>query len=360
MSVPAETVRHQITTLLGAWGMPGDLAAVTAEAMLYADLAGIDSHGLALMLLYADVHRAGRMSLAARPRVVRENAVTALVDAGAGFGHPAGHLAMNLAVDKALACGIGAVSVVNSHHFGAAGYYAALAPPRGAIGLATTTSRGVQVLPARGASPVLGTNPIAFAAPAGRNPPFVLDMSTSTVAANKVRAHHFRGKPLPEGWVLDAAGRPVTDPARAVEIVFGAAGGGLTALGATAEGGGHKGYGLAAMVQILSAALSGGTFPALDRGRRGPDEPENIGHFLLAIDPRAFRPEGAFEGDVDALVDTLRATPPTDPDEPVLVPGDPETATRARRARDGIPVPAALADRLREVCAWSGVPFLLG
>lgn len=358
MTVAAETVRRQITALLAAWGVPDDLAATTAEAMLYADLAGVDTHGIALMTLYADVHRAGRMTPAARPQVVRESPVTALVDAGAGFGHPAAAMAMTLALDKASQAGLGAVAVVNSHHFGAAGYYAALAPERGMVGLVTTTSRGVQVLPARGAEPVLGTNPLAFAAPARRNRPFLLDMSTSTVAANKVKAYDFRGKALPEGWVLDAAGRPVTDPARAVEVVFGGAGGGLTALGATAEGGNHKGYGLGAVVQILSAALSGGVFPALGHPR--PGSGENIGHFFLAIDPGAFRSRDAFMEDVDALIDHLRSTAPTDPDEPVLVPGDPEAATRERRAREGIPLPEALRDRLRAVCERSGVPFLLG
>jgi LDH2 family malate/lactate/ureidoglycolate dehydrogenase len=339
--------------------MARDLLETTVEAMLYADLAGIDSHGLSMLMMYEQGVRAGKLDLQARPRLVRDGPATALVDAGAGLGHPAAVKAMHLAIDKALAVGIGAVGVRNSHHFGAAGYYAALAPERGLLGLVTSTTRDVTVIPTRGAVPVLGTNPIAFAAPARGSRPFLLDMSTSTVAANKVKMYELEERPVPPGWVLDDRGAPVTDPRRAMDFVWRLPGGGLTPLGGTAELSSHKGYGLGVLVQLLAGALTGASFSPVRKATRGPDAPDDIGHLLVAIDPRAFREEGAFEEDAGVVLDALRATPAADPALPVLVAGDPEAAARAGRERGTIPVPAALAELIRGVCARCGAPFLL-
>jgi LDH2 family malate/lactate/ureidoglycolate dehydrogenase len=358
-NVPIDRVQRQLASILTAWGMAPDLVHTTVDAMIYADRAGIDSHGLSMLMMYEGGWQQGKLNLGARPRVVRETPVTALVDAGAGLGHPAGVAGMNLAIAKAQASGIGAVAVFNSHHFGAAGYYAALAPEKGLIGLVTTSTRDTTVIPTRAAVPVLGTNPIAFAAPARRNRPFLLDMSTSTAAANKVKVHDLNHWPVPPGWVLDERGRPVTDPALALDYVWHRDGGGLTPLGGTPEMASHKGYGLGVMVQLLSSALSGGSFsPVRKRTQEGRD-PDNIGHFFLALDPRAFRPGGAFEDDVDAVLDELHGTTPVDPALPVLVAGDPEAEARARRAGSTVPVPHALAERIRAICGRCGAPFLL-
>jgi LDH2 family malate/lactate/ureidoglycolate dehydrogenase len=267
---------------------------------------------------------------------------------------------MELAVEKALASGVGAVSVFNSHHFGAAGYYALLAAEKGCVGLVTSSTRDFKVIPTRSAVPMLGTNPLAFAAPAGRNPPFVLDMSTSTAAANKVKVYDFLGRPVPPGWVVDERGEPVTDPGLAMEYAWRSAGGGLTPLGGSPDGASHKGYGLSVMVQLLSSALSGGSFSPVRKRTQRDGDPDNIGHFLLALDPAAFRPEGEFEADVDAVGDELRAARPLDPARPVLVAGDPEEQARAERARAGVPVAPALAEAIRGVCERCSAPFLLG
>jgi LDH2 family malate/lactate/ureidoglycolate dehydrogenase len=353
-------IEEQVAAILAAWGMAPDLVPVTVDAIVYSDVAGIDSHGISMLMMYEGLMRKGTLDLRARPRVVRESATTALVDGGAGLGHPAGALGMGRAIEKALATGVGVASVFNSHHFGAAGYYAAMAPARGLLGLVTSSARICSVIPTRGSSPMLGTNPFAFAAPAARNAPFLLDMATSTAAANKVRMYAGEGKPIPEGWVLDGEGRAITDSRVANDVLWNGRGaGGLTPLGGTSERGGHKGYGLGVMVQLLSSALSGGSFsPIRERHRRG-NEPDNVGHFLLAIDPRAFRPEGAFEDDVDAVIDELHRTPAIDPALPVLVAGDPEAERRARRLREGIPVPATLGEQLRALCERCGAPFLL-
>ncbi|MCV2488297.1 Ldh family oxidoreductase [Geodermatophilus sp. YIM 151500] len=353
---PADLLHRQVTSVLSAWGMPDDLVETTAAVMVDTDLAGIDSHGIQMLTTYETLLRRGELQPAARPAVVRESAVSALVDGRAGLGHPAAAMGMRLAVDKAREAGVGLVGVRNSHHFGAAGHYAAIAADQGMLGLVTTTTRQIVGVPTRGALPRLGTNPIAFAAPTGPGrPPFLLDMSTTTVAVNKVRVYELNDRPLPTGWVLDGAGRSVTDPAAAVRQINDSTEGGLTALGGEADKGSHKGYGLGVAVQILAGVLTGSSFGPL----REPGGPADIGHFFMALDPHLFRDGDDFTADLDAVVDVLHDTPPADPDLPVLVAGDPEAISRAERARTGIPVPDALVERIRGLCDRAGVPFLL-
>lgn len=357
--VPAETCRAQIVSVLAAWGMAPETVRITAEAMVETDLAGVDSHGISMLMDYDESRAKGRLNLQARPRLVRESPVTALVDADAGLGHPASVMAMELAIAKAKATGVGVVTVRNSHHFGAAGHYAAMAPRHGLLGLVTSATRTIGVVPTRAAVPVLGTNPIAFAAPTRRNRPFRLDIATSTVAANKVRVYGLQGKPLPAGWVLDGKGRPITDGDEGWETIKNRPEGGLTPVGGTAEMSSHKGYGLGMMVHILGGVLSGASFSPIRVRTQRPQDPDNLGHFFMALDPRAFREEGAFEADLDDAIDVLHATPPADPAQPVLVAGDPEADSRERRLREGIPIPPSLAAQLRGVCERAGVPCLM-
>jgi LDH2 family malate/lactate/ureidoglycolate dehydrogenase len=213
--VPAETVRAQILSIFDAWGMERALARTAAEVMIETDLAGVDSHGVSMLMDYDDYRRRGKLNLKAKPKVMRETPVTALVDADAGLGHPAAVMGMKLAIEKAKQMGVAVVSVFNSHHFGAAGYYAALAPREGLVGMVTSATRSIAVVPTRAAVPVLGTNPIAFAAPARRNRAFLLDMATSSVANNKIKVYELNGKRLPAGWVLDERGQPITEPREA-------------------------------------------------------------------------------------------------------------------------------------------------
>ncbi len=357
--VPAETCRAQIVSVLTAWGMDPETVATTAEVMIETDLAGVDSHGISMLMDYDESRRKGKLNLAARPRIIRENPVTALIDADAGLGHPAAVFGMKVAIGKAKAAGVGVVAVRNSHHFGAAGYYAELAAEAGLVGLVTSATRTIGVVPTRGAIPVLGTNPIAFAAPAKRNRAFRLDMATSTVAANKVKVYDLQNKELPAGWVLDGQGEPVRDAAHAWNTIRNSPEGGLTPLGGTADMASHKGYGLAMMVHILGGVLSGASFSPIRVKTQRPEDPDNLGHFFMALDPGCFRDEGEFEADLDDAIDVLHATPPADPSKPVLVAGDPEAASRARRLADGIPVPESLAEKLRGVCERAGVPCLM-
>ncbi|MBU8544862.1 MULTISPECIES: Ldh family oxidoreductase [Roseomonadaceae] len=360
LMVPAARVHAQILAILHSWGMATDLAATTAEMMVETDLLGVDSHGLSMLMTYEQRYREGKLDLQARPHVVRQGPATALVDAGAGLGHPVSVFAMNLAVDKAMQTGVAVVGVRNSHHFGAAGIYARIAAKRGAVGMVTSATRGIAMVPTGGAVPVLGTNPLAFAAPTERNPPFVLDMATTTVAAGKVKVHHLNDRPVPAGWVMDGAGASVTDPHLAHDYVMKRPQGGLTPLGGTPEMASHKGYGLAMMVHILGGTLVGASFSPIRNRTQSEKDPDGLGHFFMALNPAAFREEGEFEHDLDEAIDVLRATPACDPARPVQVAGDPEEAARARRLRDGIPVPPALDRHIRAICERGGADYLLG
>ncbi|MBU2531613.1 MAG: Ldh family oxidoreductase, partial [Alphaproteobacteria bacterium] len=254
---------------------------------------------------------------------------------------------------------VGVVSVRNSHHFGAAGYYAKLAADEGLVGWVASAARGITVVPTRAAHPILGTNPIAFAAPATRNRPFVLDMATSTVAVGKVKVYGFQNKPIPEGWVSDGEGKPMTDANAAYQLLLHSSKGGLTPVGGRPELSSHKGYGLGMMAHILGGVLSGGSFSPIHKPKEGPSDPENIGHFFMAMDPDFFRDEGAFERDLDDVIDYMHNAEPVDPAQPVLVAGDPEAQKRAERLENGIPIPDALDTQLRDVCKRINVAYVL-
>jgi LDH2 family malate/lactate/ureidoglycolate dehydrogenase len=359
MRVSAATIREQLVSVLRAWGMSDEHAGITAEMMVETDLRGVDSHGISMLPTYDREFRAGRLTMRPSYKTVREGPAFALIDADASLGHPVSVQAMTLAVDKCRDSGVAVVSVVNSHHFGAAGCYARLAADRGVIGMVTSSTRGVTMVPTFGAEPVMGTNPLAFAAPAQRNPPFQLDMATTTVAAGKVKVYKLNHRPVPPGWVVDERGEAITDPEQAFGYVFDRPEGGITPLGGPREVGGHKGYGLAVMVHILGGVLAGASFSPIRNRTQKPSDPHNIGHFFMAIDPRAFRAPGDFESDLDQVIDTLHGARRADPAQPVLVAGDPEMATRAERLRDGIPVPDDLVAQLRTVVGAADVPFVL-
>jgi len=201
------------------------------------------------------------------------------------------------------------------------------------------------------------TNPIAMAAPTRRNPPFSLDMATSTVAVGKLNIYRRAGKEMPVGWALKEDGSPETD----AEAAFYATPKRMTPLGGTEDGGSHKGYGLAMMVDILCSVLSGSHFGGHDLKTGQPGDFINIGSFFLAIDPVFFRGEpGAFEADMDALIDRMHGIAPLDPAQPVLVPGEPEEAARAARLADGVPMTETLYGEIKRVAEESGVEFLFG
>jgi len=353
MPASYETHRKQLQLILQAWGMPEATAAGTAEIMGWADLHGVDTHGISMVPPYDERRQGGKIDMRAVPTVVKETPVSALVDGGGGLGHPNARRAMELAIEKAKKTGIGVAAVRNSAHFGACGFYALMAVEQGLIGMVTTSASGVQVAPTHGAQARLGTDPIAFAAPGKPGEPFLLDMATTTVAAGKIRNKANENLPAPAGWLVTKDGRPSTDPKEVSK------GGFMTPLGGTPEGSSHKGYGLGAMVNILSAALSGSTLITDPMHMKRPNTMD-IGHFFLAMDPGMFRDPADFRADVATFCDTLRATKPADPARPVMVAGDPERRIAAQRMKTGIPVGPNLLAKVREVALASGAPWIIG
>jgi len=345
--------RAQLKAILSGWGMPEVNAEITSEVLAWADLHGVDSHGISMIPGYDLLRRNGRVAVDAQPQIVTETPVSAVVNGGGGLGHVPAHFAMSTAIDKAKAVGMAAVVVRHSAHFGAAGFYTLMAAKAGLVGMACTSASSIQVAPAFGKQARLGTDPWSFAAPSADGTPFLLDMATTTVAAGRIRNKANEKLPTPDGWVLDHEGRPSNDP-----LVAKQKGGSLTSLGGSPENSSYKGYGLSVMVNILGSCLSGATLITDPEHTKKPIGMD-IGHFFMAIDPAIFRGAGDFEADVATFLGELRGTPPVDPAQPVMVAGDPQWKLAEIRLTDGIPVGAGLLSQLREIARVAGAPWLL-
>ena len=335
-------------------GVPSADAALAADVLAAADLRGVDSHGVARLRTYHDMLAAGRINPRARLTVVRETASTATVDGGNGLGLVVGPRANEIALDKAAAAGSGWVSVRNTNHYGLAAYYPLRALERGMIGWSMTNSTKL-VAPLGGAERMLGTNPIAIAVPGHEEPPIVVDLATSAVAYGKIEIAQRTGQPIPRGWAIDARGEHTEDPAGMI------AGGALLPLGSFADSGGHKGYCLAAMVDMLCCVLSGANWgpfaPPFALRQEIPARAvgKGIGHFFGALRIDGFIDPAEFKRQVDDWVRTFRATKPQPGTDGVLIPGDPERAAAAERSVHGVPLVPAVIEDLRAVARATGV-----
>jgi LDH2 family malate/lactate/ureidoglycolate dehydrogenase len=345
--------RAQIKAILIGWEMPEENAETTSEILSWADLHGVDSHGISMIPGYDGLRRSGRAKMDARPKIIKETPVSALVDGGGGLGHVPGHFAMSAAIGKAKSAGVGIAVVKHSAHFGAAGFYSLMAAKQGLVGMSCTSASGIQVAPTFGKQARLGTDPWSFAAPSADGVPFLLDMATTTVAAGRIRNKANENLPTPDGWVLDAEGNPSNDP-----LVAKQKGGFLTSLGGSPENSSYKGYGLAVMVNILASCLSGATLitdPMHTKKPVGMD----IGHFFMAIDPNLFRESDDFQTDVATFMAALRGTTAVDPSRPVMVAGDPQWKYAETRTANGIPVGAGLLNQVRQIAQAAAAPWLL-
>jgi LDH2 family malate/lactate/ureidoglycolate dehydrogenase len=353
--MPASYANHraQIKAILLGWGMPEDNAETTSEILSWADLHGVDSHGLSMIPGYDGLRRSGRAKMDARPKITKESPVSALVDGGGGLGHVPGHFAMSAAIAKAQSAGVGIAVVKHSAHFGAAGFYSLMAAKQGLVGMSCTSASGIQAAPTFGKQARLGTDPWSFAAPSSDGVPFLLDMATTTVAAGRIRNKANENLPTPDGWVLDAEGNPSNDP-----LVAKQKGGFLTSLGGSPENSSYKGYGLAVMVNILASCLSGATLVTDPMHTKKPVGMD-IGHFFMAIDPNLFRESGDFQSDVASFMAALRGTTPVDPSQPVMVAGDPQWKYAEARTANGIPVGAGLLNQVRQIAQAAAAPWLL-
>lgn len=353
--VEADALRGFVAQALERVGVATADARVVADVLVASDLRGHESHGVArLDRFYVEPIQHGRIEPRAQTVVVRETAATAVLDAGYGLGHPAGKTAMELCIAKAREAGTCMATVRQSNHYGIAGYYAMLALPHDMIGVSCTNALSL-VVPTGGRRPVFGSNPIAFAAPAGRHRPFVLDMATSMVPSGKVEVKARRGEPLPVGWAVDEEGRPTTDAQAVLDRLEQGSAGGLMPLGGVDAG--HKGYGLGVMVDILSGILAGaGAGLSIygegdERGR-----PADVGHVFAAIDLAAFGAVDTFKASMDAYIDVLHQETPAAGVDGVYVAGEPEFETEELRLREGIPLHARVVEELHTLARRVGVP----
>lgn len=337
-----------------SYGVPPTDAQLAADVLAYSDQHGIDSHGVARLITYCDLLRIGSINPKPNLHLVRERSASGTVDGDNGLGLVIGPKALQIAQDKASECGSGSITVCNTNHFGAAGYYAVKALGEDQIAwVMTNTSPGVA--PFWGIEKMLGTNPIAIAFPGMEEPPIVIDMSTSVVPYGKVEIAQRKGQEIPLGWAIDKTGKHTKHPLDMME------GGALLPLGATKIGSGHKGYCMAAMVDLLSATLSGANWgpfvPPFAIGVESSDKRvgKGIGHFFSVWDIDGFREVDEFKQQVDLWIQTMRATPPQADQEAVLIPGDPERWAFEKRQKEGIPIIQAVLDQLQHISTTTSV-----
>jgi L-2-hydroxycarboxylate dehydrogenase (NAD+) len=353
---PIEVLREFSTRIFLHFGVPKADAAQAADVLASADLRGIDSHGVARLTSYFELLSEGLINPTPKIKLLRSTPSTATIDGDNGLGLVVGPQANEIAMDMSEKAGSGWVGVCNTNHFGIAGYYVLQALKRDMIGWAMTNSTKL-VTPLWGAERMLGTNPIAIAFPGKDEPAVVIDMATCAAAYGKIEMARRRGQPIPQGWGIDNQGRSTTNPH---DIV---AGGALLPLGSDRERGGHKGYGLAVMVDVLCGALSGanwGPFTppfALRQEIPARSVGKGIGHFFGAMRVDGFIEADEFKRQIDDYIRTFRATRPAPGTNGPLIPGDPEREAERVRSKDGVPLIMPVVEELRVISKKIGIPF---
>jgi LDH2 family malate/lactate/ureidoglycolate dehydrogenase len=353
---PIEKLHEFCTRVFLHFGVPKKDAEQAADVLACADLRGIDSHGVARMYSYFGMLSEGHINPRAKMKIVRSTASTATVDGDNGLGLVVGPQANRIAMEMAEKAGSGWVSVSNTNHFGIAGYYVLRALERDLIGWAMTNSTKL-VAPLWGAERMLGTNPIAIAFPGKEEPPIVIDMATSAAAYGKIEIARRKGEPIPTGWAINREGRNTTNPAELID------GGAMLPLGSERERGGHKGYALAMMVDILCGALSGANWgpfaPPFALRQEIPKRSvgKGIGHFFGAMRIDGFIDTNEFKRQIDEYVRVFRATKPAPGANGPLIPGDPEREAEQVRRKKGVPLILPVIEDLGEISRKTGVPF---
>jgi len=353
---PSEQLHEFCVRVFGHLGVPEAEARQATDVLALADLRGIDSHGIARLRAYFDMISIGRINPTPNVTVVRESPSTATVDGDNGLGLVVGPKANQIAMDKADQAGSAFVAVRNTNHYGIAGYYVLEALKRDQIGLAMTNTTRI-VAPLWGAERMLGTNPIAIAFPGDEEPPVVIDMATNAAAFGKIEMALRRNEPVPDGWAIDREGYETNDPHEMFD------GGAMLPLGSERERGGHKGYCLAAMVDLLCGPLSGanwGPFTppfALGHPEPGRQVGKGIGHVFAAMRIDAFIEPDEFKRQIDDWIRTFRKTRPAPGTDGPIIPGDPEREAETIRRTQGIPLLIPVVEDLREISKQTGIPF---
>jgi L-2-hydroxycarboxylate dehydrogenase (NAD+) len=357
MNVLSYQQLYQFTySVFSTIGCSDEHAHLATKVLLSADLRGIDSHGVARLSGYIRLWEAGRINAKPAIKIEYETPSTAVVNGDGGLGLVVAPYAMQVAIEKAKYCGTGWVAVNHSNHFGIAGYHAMMALENDMIGMAMTNASPL-VAPTFSTERLLGTNPIAVAVPANKQPPFVADMATTTAANGKLEILQRKGLAAPNGWIQDKEGKSSTNPHELKD------GGALIPLGSDYEHGSHKGYALGSIVDIFSAVLSGANYgpwvPPFVTFLQPPADPvgKGIGHFFGAMRIDAFRPADEFKNHMDNWIERFRKAQPVSGKEKVLIPGDPEREMEIVRVKEGIPLNKKVEEDLRELGKKLAIDF---
>jgi LDH2 family malate/lactate/ureidoglycolate dehydrogenase len=347
---PVEALKDYVARFFTALKVPEIDAHIAADVLVAADLRGINSHGvIRLQSYYGDRLLRGKINPAAPITVLQENPATLALDGGNGLGQVVAYRAMSRCIELAENAGLAITTVRNSNHYGIAGYYAMMALPKDMIGISLTNSQPL-VAPTFGLPPVLGTNPIAVAIPAGEEEPFVLDMATSIVTIGRIAVHHKSGQPIPAGWGINEQGDLTHDPAEVLQ------GGALLPLGGPAELRGYKGYGLSLLVDLLSGVLAGAAY-GYQVGHPADHGAADVGHFFAAIKIDNFRPVDQFKADMDDYIRALKATPKLPGQDRIYIHGEKEAENMRKYQQEGVPLLAEIVDALVQAGQAAGVPF---
>ena len=316
-----------------------------ADNLVTSNLRGIDSHGVGRLKRYVEGIRTGYIIPEAGPVVEKESPVIANVNAMNGLGQPAGVFGMRKAIEKATNTGVGIVTVFDSNHYGFAGYYAMMALEHDLIGISMTNSEPL-VVPTFSKNAMIGTNPIAFATPTKSERPWVMDLATSVVPSGKLEVHDRLGKDIPPGWATDETGKSTDNPAQVLTNLYAGLGeGGIFPLGGEGElHGGHKGYGLATMVEILCGVMSGANF-LRDVDFKDGNHPR-VGHFFMVLDPSYFIDIDSYKTRMDDLINRMKNAEKAEGQSRIFVHGEKEFEEHDRRADNGIPIDERTAESL--------------
>jgi len=321
-AVDAEKLKTFVVQVLEKAGIASEDAQLAAEVLVATDIRGTRTHGVRQLRRYVDQIKLGGINAKADIQVTRSGPTWAVVDGQSGLGMVTAYKAMKLAMAKASSDFVGIVTVRNSNHPGAIGYYANMCVQKDMIGLATTNADPTMSVPGS-AGRVLGTNPLAYAFPAGRERSITLDIATSTVSGVKIEQAAREGRAVPEGWIVDRRGCPTTDPAA------------LAAGGAHLPVGGHKGYGLALMVEILTGVLSGSAvMDEIHSFARSPEKPSNVSHFFLAMNIGVMVPISEFKGRLDTVAEKIRSL--SKEGEHIYLPGEIEVLEEEKAKTQGV------------------------
>ncbi len=355
--IPVDVIADFMMDVFQGLEVAEDDAQICTDVLITSDLRGIESHGVARLKYYYDRIQAGVQFITTDIQVVKETETTAVLDGRHGMGHVIAYRAMRVAMGKAKHHGLGAVAVRNSTHFGIAGYYPLMAAKEGMMGFVVTNARPA-VAPTFSTEPMLGTNPIAFAAPSDMGYPFCFDAATPISQRGKIEVLARAEKPVPEGWVIDKHGNPMTDPDEILEALGSATAALLPLGGAGEELAGHKGYGLGAMVEILSASLGAGVFmkDLLGFAPDGSRRPYMLGHFFLAIDIEHFIPLRVSQFITGQIMRALQDAGKAPGQERIYVAGEKEFEREQIVQEQGVPINPNLRRELQTMRDELNIP----